>query len=137
MRQFSCCALLGLLIAVPVHAQKRPLEVQDLFRLQRVADPQISPDGKQVVYQVTKVHFDENKSSTNLWLAFSDGKAAPRQLTTSSKSDKHPRWPPDGKQILFESNRGGDWQLWAIDVNGGEARQLTAISTGASNGVWS
>ncbi len=137
MLRLACSALLTLLVVAPLVAQKRPMEIQDLFRFKRVADPQISPDGKFVVYQVTSVSYEENKSSTNLWLAASDGKTPPRQLTTTPKSDRHPRWSPDGKQILFESSRGGDSQLWVIDVSGGEARQLTTISTGASNGIWS
>jgi len=130
--------LLLLVITVPAAvAQKRPMEIADLYRFQRVADPQISPDGKLVVYQVTKVSLEENKSSTNLWLAATDGKTPPRQLTTTPKSDRHPRWSPDGKQILFESNRGGSMQLWVIALDGGEARQVTHISTGASTGIWS
>ena len=44
------------------------------------------------------------------------GESKPRQLTTTSKSDRHPRWSPNGKQVLFESNRSGDNQLWVIDV---------------------
>jgi dipeptidyl aminopeptidase/acylaminoacyl peptidase len=53
------------------------------------------------------------------------------------KKDRHPRWSPDGKQILFESNRSGDNQLWLIALDGGEARQLTTIATEASTGIWS
>src|ERR1700676_5226257 len=118
MLRLSWCALLAVLAVSPLQAQKRPMEIQDLFRFQRVADPQISPDGKFVVYQVTKVNYDENKSSTNLWVAASDGKTPPRQLTTTAKSDRHPRWSPDSSRILFESNRSGDSQLWVIDFNG-------------------
>src|SRR5262249_16004292 len=55
----------------------------------------------------------------------------------SNKADRHPRWSPDGTKILFESTRSGDSQLWVIDLSGGEARQLTTISTGASSGIWS
>src|SRR5581483_12019689 len=51
--------------------------------------------------------------------------------------DRHPRWRPDGKRVLFESNRGGETQLWVIGIDGGEAKQLTTISTGASDAVWS
>lgn len=122
---------------LPGNAQKRPMEIADLFRFKRVAEPQISPDGKLVVYQVSTVNYDENKSSTNLWLAATDGKSQPRQLTTTNKSDRHPRWSPDGKRILFESNRSGDTQLWIINIDGGEAQQVTNLSTGANNGIWS
>jgi dipeptidyl aminopeptidase/acylaminoacyl peptidase len=118
-------------------AATRAMRIEDLYQFKRVADPQISPDGKWVVYQVGTVNLGENKSGTNLWLASTDGKSPPRRLTTSAKSDRHPRWSPDGKQIVFESNRGGESQLWVIDMAGGEARQLTSISTGASNAMWS
>ncbi len=118
-------------------ADKRPMQVEDLFKFKRVADPQVSPDGKLVVYQLTTVDLDANKSSTALFLAATDGSSPPRQLTSpSGKKDTHPRWSPDGKTILFESTRVSPPQLFAIDLAGGEARQLTTISTGAGTGVW-
>lgn len=118
--------------------KKRPMQVDDLFKLKRVADPQISPDGKLVVYQVTTVDLDGNKSSTALWVAASDGKTPPKQLTNpNGKKDLHPRWSPDGKRILFESTRGGAPQLYVLALDGGEAMKLTDISTGAGTGIWS
>ena len=117
---------------------KRPMKVEDLFRYLRVTDPQVSLDGQLVVYVVTTVDFPNNKSSSALWTAPTEG-GAPRQLTNpgAGKKDRHPRLSPDGKQVLFESNRSGDNQLWAIALAGGEARQLTTIATEASNGQWS
>lgn len=118
--------------------KKRPMVLEDLFRFKRVADPQISPDGKTIAYVVTTVDLTGNRTSSNIWLSTADpGRKKPRQQTTATKKDRHPRWSPDGKQILFESNRSGENQLWVIDVNGGEARQLTTIATEASNGIWS
>src|SRR3954470_13927409 len=128
MRRFvPLLLLLLLLLPVPLQAQpaaKRPMEIADLFKFQRVSDPQISPNGKLVVYVIGKVNLEANNSSSTLWLAATDGKTPPRQLTTTTKKDRHPRWSPDGKWILFESNRGGSMQLWAIARDGGEARQL-------------
>ncbi len=129
-----------LLITAPaaVFAEgKRPMTIEDLFRFKRVSDPQISPDGKLVVYVVGTVNLEANSTSSTLWLASTDNKGEPRQLTNTTKKDRHPRWSPDGKHILFESNRSGDNQLWLIDLSGGEARLLTHISTEASNGIWS
>ncbi len=129
-------ALLLCLLVLPAQ-QKRPMVIDDLFRFKRVADPQISPDGQWVVYALSSVvDAARNKTSANLWLASTDGKVR-RQLTTSDKRDSSPRWSPDGKRILFQSNRAGSTQLWVIDLGGGEARQLTSISTEASNGTWS
>ena len=117
---------------------KRPMKIEDLFDLKRVADPQISPDGKLVVYQVTSVSLAENKSTTALWLAATDGKTPPKAFTNpNGKKDTHPRWSPDGKRILFSSTRTGTSQLWLVSLDGGEAEQITNISTGADNGLWS
>jgi dipeptidyl aminopeptidase/acylaminoacyl peptidase len=123
-------------VAVTAADGKRPMTVEDLFRFKRVADPQISPDGKTIAYVVTTVDLSGNKTSSSIWLA-PTAHGQPRQLTNTTKKDKHPRWSPDGQRILFESTRGGDNQLWLIDVTGGEAKQLTTISTAATNGIWS
>lgn len=115
----------------------RPATVEDLFRWDRYAEPQLSPDGQKVVYQST--HFldpTKNSKTTQLWLQ--DGNAPPIQITRSNKSDTHPRFSPDGEKILFESNRDGTSQLYVLDLTTpGEARKLTNISTGASTGIWS
>ncbi len=133
-----CAAVFAMEASIATAAERRPMKVEDLMRFQRVGDPQLSPDGKLVVYSITSADLAGNKTTTHLWLAPTDpNQGAPRQLTTSGKKDKHPRWSPDGKQILFESNRSGDSQLWVIPVAGGEARQLTTIATEATNGIWS
>jgi dipeptidyl aminopeptidase/acylaminoacyl peptidase len=111
--------------------------IEDLFRFKRVSDPQISPDGKTVVYVVGTMDLAKNRSSSSLWLAPADGKENPRRLTHTDKKDRHPRWSPNGKHILFESSRSGESQLWVIAVGGGEARQLTSIATEAQTGLWS
>src|SRR5205823_159799 len=111
---FACLLVIGR--AQPAQAEgKRPMKVDDLFRFQRVADPQMSPDGKTVAYTVTAVDLAGNRSASTIWLAPTTG-GAPRQLTNTTKKDRHPRWSPDGKRILFESNRSGENQLWVIDV---------------------
>jgi dipeptidyl aminopeptidase/acylaminoacyl peptidase len=136
----TCALLVCLLFIIPAFAgapKKRPMTIDDLFRFKRVSDPQISPDGKRVVYVITTVDdVARNKTSSRLWLAPTSG-GKPRLLTNAGKHDKHPRWSPDGKYVLFESDRSGDSQLWVIAVDGGEARQLTTIATEAHQGIWS
>jgi dipeptidyl aminopeptidase/acylaminoacyl peptidase len=143
MPALSRTAVAVALLAFALHAQtltgadKRPMKVDDLFAFKRVAAPQISPDGKTVVYQLTTVDLEKNKSTTALWVAPADGKAAPKQLTDpKGKRDANPRWSPDGERILFESNRSGTTQLWVVGADG-EPKQLTTVSTGAANGIWS
>jgi dipeptidyl aminopeptidase/acylaminoacyl peptidase len=130
-----------LLFCVPAVALAQParraMSVDDLFRFKRLADPQVSPNGKWVVYAVGTVDMEANRVVYNLWLASTETPGLRRQLTAAKKSDRHPRWTPDGKSILFESTRSGTSQLWLIDIDGGEARQLTNISTGANTAIWS
>jgi dipeptidyl aminopeptidase/acylaminoacyl peptidase len=138
-RLTAAVAVLALTAVAGSAADRRPMKLDDLFAFKRVAAPQISPDGKHVVYQVGTVNLDENKTTTALWVAATDGTTPPRQLTSPppGKRDAAPRWSPDGTTILFESNRTGTSQLWLTPIDGRELRQLTSISTGASNGIWS
>ena len=125
-------------VAIGADPVRRPLEIADLFRLARVADPQISPDGKQIVWQVTTVHPEANGSSVALWIAPADGTAPARPLTTTAGTtkDTRPRWSPDGTTILFQSDRTGTSQLWTVPAGGGVPTRLTAIATGAEDAVW-
>ncbi len=136
LRLLACVAAFGISASL-LPAQTRPIELADLFRLKRVSDSQISPDGKRVAYVVTEVLKDENRTNSDVWLAAADGSGGPRKLTNSPKHDRHPRWSPDGKWIAFESTRDGTSQIWLLPVDGGEARKLTTISTGAAQANWS
>lgn len=118
-------------------ADKRPVEVEDLFRLHRLSDPQISPDGKRVAYVVTDVVKAENRTDADIWVTNADGRDRPTKLTNSPKHDRHPRWSPDGKWIAFESAREGVPQIYVLPTAGGEPKKLTTLSTGASQPIWS
>ncbi len=138
----ACCGLAvvaAIAWVAPALAQPRAMTLEDLFALKRVAAPAISPDGQMIVYAVGEVDLGNNHITTGLWIAATDGKTPPRCLTQPppGKRDTNPRWSPDGKTILFESNRSGSSQLWVISPQGGEPRAITAISTGASDPVWS
>jgi dipeptidyl aminopeptidase/acylaminoacyl peptidase len=126
----------SLFFAVGLWAAPRPMEVEDLFRLHRVSDPQISPDGKKVVYVVTDVVKEENRTNSDLWVTSADGSGEPRQLTHSPKHDRHPRWSPDGKWIAFESLRDGTPQIFLLPVAGGDSIKVTTLFTGGSQPMW-
>ena len=109
-----------------MYKDPHPMQIDDLFRLARVADPQLNPDGSRIVYQVTMVtDAAKNAKNTQLWLV--ELNKTPRQITYSGKADLHARWSPDGTKILFESNRDGVSQLYIMDLAGaGKRRSLRA-----------
>jgi dipeptidyl aminopeptidase/acylaminoacyl peptidase len=115
---------------------QRPMELEDLFRIKRVGDPQLSPDGRWVAYVITEVDKHANRTNSDIWIMSSTGTDA-RPLAASPKHDRHPRWSPDSKRIVFESNRGSSFQVYVINIDGGEARQVTSISTEATQPIFS
>lgn len=115
---------------------KKPLAFDDFIRIQRVTDPQPSPDGRSTAFVVTVMDKEANRGNSDVWVVPASG-GEPRRLTSSPGTDNNPRWSPDGKKIAFVSTRSGAPQIWTIDPAGGEAVQLTNLSTGASGVVWS
>lgn len=120
-----------------IENSKRPMAIEDLFRFHRIADVDVSPDGRWIAYQVTDVDLDKNSTRTSIYLASTDGSVTPRAITNSGKKDSRPRFSPNSKTILFQSNRSGSMQIWSIEIDGGEARQLTTIATEATQASWS
>src|SRR5256712_7536404 len=123
-------------LAVSGFAQaKRPITFEDLTKIQRISDPQVSPDGKWIAYIQTSVDLEADRKAAHIWLIATAGGEA-RQLTQGEGSDSRPRWSPDGQSIAFISTRGGKSQIWVIPANGGEAQRLSSISTEADGVVW-
>ncbi|MEP7188277.1 MAG: S9 family peptidase, partial [Roseiflexaceae bacterium] len=117
--------------------ERTPITIDDLYRLDWLEDPRMSPDGRQVAFVRVSVDRDGNSYRHAIWLASTDGGPA-RRFTAGAKSDMMPRWRPDGRRLVFCSNRSGDaTQIYTIDLAGGEARQLTSLPYGASAPAWS
>jgi dipeptidyl aminopeptidase/acylaminoacyl peptidase len=129
---------LSLAFALSASAQdsaKHAITFDDLIKMHRVIEPQISPDGKWVAFTVTTPDMDANRNASNIWMVPTAGGAA-IQLTQSGQ-DSSPVWSPDGKTLAFLSSRGGDSQVYLLSMEGGEAQKLTKLSTGADNPKWS
>jgi dipeptidyl aminopeptidase/acylaminoacyl peptidase len=126
---------LAAILALAANARaKHAMTFDDLMKVERISDPQVSPDGKWIAYVETSVDLAANKAAGHIWLVATEG-GEPRQLTREG-SDSRPRWSPDGQELAFVSTRVGDSQVWILPLNGGEARQLTSISTGADGVTW-
>jgi dipeptidyl aminopeptidase/acylaminoacyl peptidase len=107
---------------------------KDLHSLKRLADPQISPDGKWVLYQQTTIDLGKSRN-TDLYLVSATGGAS-RPITSHPKTDAQGRFSKDGNEIAFLSSRDGSSQVYLLNLNGGEARQVTHLSQGVSNFRW-
>ena len=122
--------------ALPALAAGRAMTIDDLLGVKSVSDPQVSPDGKLVVYVLSELDRSTEKSNSDLYLIPVEG-GEPKRLTTSTGADNHPRWSPDGRTIAFVSTRGGSSQVWLLPVEGGEARPLTKLPIDVSGPLWS
>jgi len=119
-------ALLIMSLSATIFAQTHPFSIHDMLAMDRISEPQVSPDGKWVVFTLRKTDLAANRGRTDLWLVGIDG-ANPRQLTVNPASDFSPQWARDGKSIWFMSTRSGSAQIWRMPVDGGEPEQKTSL----------
>jgi dipeptidyl aminopeptidase/acylaminoacyl peptidase len=121
----------------------RRLTVEDLWKLERPAQPALSPDGAQACVSVTTFGMEENRGTSSLWLYSAFG-GEPRRLTNAGEKDAEPRWSPDGRWIAFVAKRAAtgsekadeEQQVYLIAPDGGEAKRLTTLATGAFGIKW-
>jgi dipeptidyl aminopeptidase/acylaminoacyl peptidase len=131
----SLALLASATVAGAQETGKHAITFDDLIAMHRVAEAELSPDGKWVAYTVATPDMEANRNATNLWMApIAGGDAI--QLTRTGK-DSSPKWSPDGKTIAFLSARSGDSQVYVLSMEGGEAHPLTKVSTGADIVKWS
>ena len=108
-----------------------------------VFTPNISPDGKRVVYEVQKANWEDNAFERSLWIA-DTATGDSHALTSAKKSSTNAAWSPDGKWIAFLSDRPGQItgtpegkkQLYVISADGGEAQQFTKAENDVNAFEW-
>ena len=117
------------------HAEKAPFSLEALYKIKNVSDPQISPDGKKILFSVTSYSLHKGESNSEIYVMDSDGKNQ-RRMTNNPAADFHPRWAADGKSFLFISTRKEGAQAWEMPVGGGEPRQITHFFSSVSAAEW-
>ncbi|UII75429.1 S9 family peptidase [Flagellimonas sp. HMM57] len=116
---------------------KSNLELIDIFNMEYVSDPQISPDGNKIIYVRNFKDVMTDKNLSNLWIVNFDG-TKNRPLTTGNQNDFYPRWSHDGKKIIFKSNMSdGKMKLYLMWMDTKETVALTNTPKSPGQVSWS
>lgn len=123
---------------VASRAAPRAMTVLDLIDLPSLGDPQISPDGSQVLFTRSETDWEGNRSLGHIWRIDADG-SDEIQLTRGKDGESSPRWAPDGSRIAFLADRADDAprQIFILRSMGGEAEALTKHATSVGEIQWS
>ena len=129
-------ALLAALLAAPALAQPRPLELMDVFELEVAADPQLSPDGEQVVYRRLRMDVMKDRQRADLWLVATDG-TGHRPLVVGADAAS-PRWSPDGARVAYVASDGDDGrELFVHWLDSGTSVRLAQLPAAPGGIAWS
>jgi acylaminoacyl-peptidase len=129
-------ALAGALTCGTTYAEKTPITAIDLFNFERAQDPRISPKGSTIVYVRQFCDIMTDARCSNLWTVDFDG-SDHRPLTSGHHHDRSPRWAPDGKRLLYISDKDGSPQIYLRWMDTGQTARLTNLQYPPSGIGWS
>src|ERR1700680_4843283 len=136
---FAIAAVLSFTFPGTIEAQDssaQKLTAMDEFQLQLPTDPQISPDGKKIVYVRRFADPMTDKRYANLWIINADG-SDHRPTTSGNRSDTSPRWSPDGNRIAYLSDADGKQQIYVRWMDSGQTARITNLEDGPDAIAWS
>ncbi|HRW29249.1 MAG TPA: hypothetical protein P5227_04600, partial [Emcibacteraceae bacterium] len=128
--------LVAILISFNVNA--KTMTMVDMLNVPSIRDVQISPDGKNILFEKRQADWQKNTEISTIWLASLDGSRL-LQVTSENWNTTSARWSPDGSKIIFLSSRGDDKtnQIYLMPSNGGEAERFSNHLTGITSPEWS
>ncbi len=118
-----CCLFAG------ISSSARNITFDDLYGLPTCSDPQISPDGRRIVFVLRTNDLTAHTRHSQLWMINADGTGL-GQMTHDSAGKSNPRWSPDGNTVLYLADSDNGTQVWALPAGGGEPKTVTALATG-------
>jgi dipeptidyl aminopeptidase/acylaminoacyl peptidase len=154
MRRLLFVSLALIAFALPMFAQaKHPFTFEDMMKLKRVGEPEVSPDGKWVIFSVVDVSLAANTKTPHIWIvplggtagsssiSSGTGMTSEREIIADQDADR-PRWAPDGKRFAFISTKARGSQVWVADFDGANGtvtatREVTSLKMEASGELWS
>lgn len=131
-----CFVALALAATAAEQKSVRLLDIETFMEMESVGAPQISPDGKHILFTRTWTDKVNDRSNSNLWIVDIEGKKV-RELTPGRWRDSSPVWSPDGKKIAFISDRDGTSQIHVMWLDTREVAQLTHVEDTPTDLAWS
>jgi acylaminoacyl-peptidase len=125
-----------MIVAATASAQNERFTAEDVFQLERAVDPQISPDGSQIVYVRSGLDIMTDRSRSSLWIVNVDG-SDHRPLITGPKNYSSPRWSPDGSMLAYMSSEDGRAQIFLRYMDTGQDARLTNLTESPGGISWS
>jgi dipeptidyl aminopeptidase/acylaminoacyl peptidase len=140
MRTYTARFLIAFALLGPLAAaaqERRLLSVVDSIELPTLQDPQLSPDGRTILFVMDAPDWAANRRVGHIYRIAADG-SGQVQLTFGERGESSPRWSPDGRRIAFLARRGDDasTQIYVLDADGGEARRITAHPSATKDITW-
>jgi len=122
-----------LLMVISVHAkEKHPFGIDDMLKMYRISGPQVSPNGKWIVFNTSKPNLKKNKNTKDLWLVSTDGKALKR-LTNDANTEYNVRWFPKGNKIAFIKVHNKTAQIWTMNPFSKGQAQISRLPVDVGN----
>ncbi|TME35650.1 MAG: hypothetical protein E6I61_16775, partial [Chloroflexi bacterium] len=119
-------------VSAPAH--RETFQPKDVLKQVVISSLAVAPDASSIVYVRRTV--EDGKYARRLWRTTFQG-GRPDHLTSAKANDTRPRFSPDGRNLLFLSDRTGKPQAWVMSMTGGEPRQVTDMPSGVGAADWS
>lgn len=135
MRNILAILLTGCLSLTLQAQTNHAITHEKMWAMKRIGAPEISADGKWVVFSVLNAAYDDKDQNSDLWIVSANG-GAPRKITNTKSPETNYTWSPDNKTVAFAAKREGDEasQIYSINIiDGGEAQRITNLSTSAGS----